>query len=221
MPERLPRVVQVGFNKCATRSLTHLFQGSGHQSVHHKFKRALGKSRNIALMMRDNRDAGRKFLHGFDQYTFYADLMSQTRHETYEAFKEFRRILDDYPDTILLLNTRDRENWIRSRLRHGHGTFAEMVMETNGFSSLGECADFWRRDWAAHLADLRGFMATAPAQLVEFNSDTETAADLVSRLAAYDLDVAAWGETGRSRARGQGRLPRLIGRLNAKRRMRP
>ncbi len=219
---RLPRVVQVGFNKCATRSLTRLFAGSGHRAAHHKFKHPLGlrKSRNIAEMMRANIRAGRKVFAGFEDYTFYADLMLQTRHETWEAFKEFRRILADYPDTILLLNTRDRENWIRSRLRHGHGTFAEMAMQANGLSSLEELADFWRADWDRHLADVRSYMADRPEQLVEFDTDREPVSALIARLPQYRLKEEAWGDTGRSRGRRPGRWREALHRLNARRRMR-
>jgi len=220
MRSTTPRVVQVGFNKCATRSLTNLFAGSGHGSAHHKFKHPLKKSKNIALMIRDNRDAGRKMFDGFDQYVFYADLVSQTKSETYEAFKDFRRILADYPDTILLLNHRDREGWIRSRLKHGHGTFAQMVMSANGFETEEQCTAFWRKDWDQHLADVRAFMASRPGQLVEFNSDTETVDDLIARLPQYDLKAAAWGDVGRSRGRKLGRLSAFIHKVNAKRRVR-
>ncbi len=221
MPENLPKVVQVGFNKCATRSLTDLFAGSGHAAAHHKFKSLFRPSRNIALLMRANIKAGRKVFAGFDQHVFYADLMSQTMGETYEAFKDFRRILADYPGTILLLNHRDRENWIRSRLKHGHGTFLQMYMAANGLKTEADCITFWRRDWDSHLADLRAYMADKPAQLVEFNTDTETVDDLIARLPQYHLKAGAWGDTGRSRGRRMGRLRALIGHWNAKRRMRP
>ncbi len=220
MTKPLPRVVQVGFNKCATRSLTDLFAGSGHLAAHHKFKHTLRKNQNIALLMRENKRRGRPMFEGFDQHVFYADLMSQTKSETYEAFKDFRQILADYPDTILLLNYRDRENWINSRLKHGHGTFAEMAMQANGLKSIEDCADFWRNDWDAHLADVRTFMADYPDQLVEFDTDNETVEDLIARLPAYHLDAKAWGDIGRSRGRRLGRMGAHLKRLNAERKMR-
>ncbi len=220
MSAYLPRVVQVGFNKCATRSLTNLFAGSGHLSAHHKFKHLLAKNQNIALLMRENIRVGRKVFHGFDHHVFYADLMWQSKSETYEAFKDFRRILDDYPDTILLLNTRERENWIKSRATHGHGTFLQMVMQAEGFRAEAECLEFWRQDWEAHLADVRAFMASKPAQLVQFDSDAQSVDDLVAMLPAYHLDASAWGDVGRSRGRKLGPLSAYLKRLNARRKMR-
>jgi len=220
MTSPLPRVVQVGFNKCATRSLTNLFAGSGHLSAHHKFKHLLAKNQNIALMMRENIKAGRKVFDGFDHHVFYADLMWQSKSETYEAFKDFRRILSDYPDTILLLNIRGREAWIKSRVKHGHGTFLAMVMQAEGFASEAECLEFWRQDWEAHLADVRAFMASKPTQLVEFNSDTQSVDELVAMLPAYHLDAQAWGDVGRSRGRKLGLVGAYLKRLNARRKMR-
>jgi len=220
MKNNLPRVVQVGFNKCATRSLANLFTGSGHASAHHKFKPLLGRNRNIAVLMRANQEAGRRMFHGFEDYVFYADLMVQTRSETYEAFKDFRQILADYPDTIFLLNVRNRENWIQSRLKHGHGTFVEMVRETNRFSNRQEVVECWRRDWDTHLSDVRGFMGAHPGQLVEFDTDRESVETLVARLPDYRLDPDAWGEVGRSRGRRQGTVMRRLRALNARRKMR-
>lgn len=220
MADTLPKVFQVGFNKCATRSLTELFARSGHLAAHHKFKPRFGRNRNIAELVRTNVATGRKMFAGFDQYVFYADLMIQTRSETYEVYKDFRRVLEDYPGTILLLNYRDREDWIRSRLKHGHGTFCEMVMEANGFSTRDECADFWRADWDAHLADVRAAMVDRPEQLVEYNIDTQTVDDLVAALPAYKLNPTALDDIGRTRGRNRGRIRQFLSRKNAERRMR-
>jgi len=170
--------------------------------------------------MQQNIAAGRKIFAGFDDYTFYADLMVQTNSETYEAFKDFRCILADYPDAILLLNTRDRGGWVRSRLKHGHGTFLEMTMAANGFASEAECVDFWEKDWDRHLADVRGYMADKPDQLVEFDMDSETAQDLVARFPRYKLNAEAWDDVGRSRGRTMGPVRTTLKRLNAARRVR-
>lgn len=219
MSRSLPKVVQVGFNKCATRSLAELFERSGHRAAHHKFKSILGKNRNIAEMIRGNIAAGHRMFHGFEDYVLYGDLMSQTQTETYEVFKDFRRVLADYPGTILLLTYRDRENWIRSRLKHGHGTFQKQVMAVNGFSTQQDCIDFWRHDWDTHLADLRSFMQEKPGQLVQYNTDTQPIEDLVAALPAYELDAKQWGDVGRSRGRRLGAVSKYLRRKNAERKV--
>jgi hypothetical protein len=195
----LPRVVQIGFNKCGTRSLEQLFQGAGHRVVKYKLRRPFRRSRNAALVMRENLQAGRKIFAGMEDFTFYGDLIYQTKRDSFEPIRCFREILRDYPDTILLLNVRKREDWIRSRLRHGHGEFVRRVMRQRGVSSVDEIADSWRTEWDTHLGEVREFMADRPAQLVEFDLDTDSVEALVERLRDYRLRAEDWGDIGRTR----------------------
>jgi hypothetical protein len=195
----LPRVVQIGFHKCGTRSFQRLFEGAGHPVVQHKVRRRFRPTRNAALIMQENLGAGRKIFTGIEDYTFYAGLIHQTESDSFEPIKHFREMLRDYPDTILLLNVRDREDWIRSRLKHGHGEFAERVMRQRGIATREALADFWRQEWDGHLADVRSFMADRPSQLVEFSLDTGLVEDLVTRLAPYGLKAEDWGDIGRTR----------------------
>lgn len=197
----LPKVVQVGFNKCATRSLAQLFEHSGHRAVHYNTKPRFGFRRHLALLIEKNLADGKKAFSGLEGYVFYSDLVYQSDRRTVEIFKRFREILHDYPDTILLLNTRNREDWIKSRVKHGHGDYIRRVMATNGFRTEEECKEYWRRDWDAHLADVRQFMADKPGQFIEFNIDTDDVDKLVHFFSAYKLDPSAWGDTGRSRGR--------------------
>jgi hypothetical protein len=197
--DRLPRVVQIGFHKCGTRSFQRLFEGAGHKVVQHKLRTPLRPSRNAALRMRENLRAGRKIFAGMEHYTFYAGLIYQTEADCFEPIRHFREIMRDYPDTILLLNLRNREDWIRSRLKHGHGEFAKRVMRQRGIENTEELADTWRQDWDTHIAEVRTFMAGRPAQLVEFNLDTDRVEDLVQRFSAYALKEEDWGDIGRTR----------------------
>lgn len=204
----LPRVVLVGFNKCGTRSFTRLFESAGHKAIHRKIREPWRLRRNAAQMMRNNLAAGRKVFAGLEGYTLYTDLVYQTRRECFEGFRRFREILRDYPDTILLLNLRDREDWIRSRMRHGHGEFATRVMHQRKVDGLEALAQLWRRDWDAHLADVRQFMAAFPTQWVEFDLDTDPVTRLVQQLPGYGLEAADWDDVGRSR--GMQRHPAVL-----------
>lgn len=206
----LPRVVQIGFHKCGTRSLEQLFRGAGHPVVKYKLRRPLRRSRNAGLLMRQNLEAGRKIFAGMEDHVFYADLIYQTESDAFEPIRCFREIMRDYPDTILLLNVRDREDWIRSRLKHGHGEFAQRVMRQRGIDSQEVLADLWRQEWDTHLAEVRAFMADRPAQLVEFDIDNDSVEALVERLSAYGLAAEDWGDIGRTR--GVKRHP-LVARL--------
>lgn len=217
----LPRVVQIGFHKCGTRSLEQLFRGAGHRVVKFKLRRPFRRSRNAALLIRKNLAAGRKAFAGFEDFTFYADLIYQSDEDAFEPIRHFREILRDYPDTILLLNTRQREDWIRSRLKHGHGEFLRRVMRQRGTNSAEEIASAWREEWDTHLADVRSFMTDRPQQLVEFDLDKDPVQVLIERFPAYRLRAEDWGDIGRTRGVRHYPVVAAVKRLWAQVRWRP
>lgn len=204
----LPRVVQIGFHKCGTRSLEQLFRGAGHRVVKFKLRRPFRRSRNAALLIRENLAAGRKAFAGFEDFIFYADLIYQSDHDAFEPIRHFREIMRDYPDTILLLNVRRREDWIRSRFNHGHGEFLRRVMRQRGTDSAEEIVAAWREEWDNHLANVRAFMADRPGQLVEFDLDNDPVQVLVERLPEYCLRAEDWQDIGRTR--GVRRHPLVV-----------
>ena len=206
----LPKVVAIGFNKCATRSLAQLFAAAGHPALHQKvpqrwpFSRASCRRRKLGGIMRTNLEAGRPVFAGVERAVFYGDLIDSNQRFTFDGNGLFREILRDYPDTILLLNWRNREDWIRSRLQHGHGEFALREQRLRRLGSPEELCAIWRAEWDAHLAAVRSFMADRPEQLVEFQIDRDPIEALIARLPAYGLRPEHYGDIGRSRGR---RLP--------------
>lgn len=197
----LPRVVSVGFNKCATRSLAEMFRRAGHRVIHHKVRDRWPVPRRVGAVMRDNLAAGRKVFDSIEEYTFYCDLMVNDGTTTYDGASAFREILRDYPGTILLLNLRDREAWIASRLRHGHGEFAKREMAASGAASEDDLAEIWRNAWDSHVSAVRSYMADYPAQFIEFNLDRDTAEGLAAQLPRYGLNPADFDDIGRTRDR--------------------
>lgn len=198
---RLPKVVAIGFNKCGTRGLGQLFEAAGHKTVHNKLRGTFKISHSIGRLMRDNLDAGRKVFAGAEGYTFYCDLIYSTPEGSYDGNSAFKEILRDYPDSILILNTRDMEAWIKSRLRHGHGQFAQVQMQAYGVQTLDEICDIWRGQWRDHHAQVQDFMADKPDQLIVFDIGKDDIEDLVARLPAYGLAAKDWQDIGRSRDR--------------------
>ncbi len=198
-------MVAIGFNKCATRSFAGLFERSGHPALHQKLPRHRvwppGAPRKLGRLMRLNVEAGRSVFAGVEHYVFYGDLIDSNRRGSFDGNSLFRRILADYPNTILLLNWRDREDWIRSRLRHGHGEFSEREQRLRGLPSLDALCEAWRHDWDQHLAAVRHCMADRPAQLIEFHLDHDRIEQLVQRLPAYGLRPEHFADIGRSRDR--------------------
>ena len=209
-PDRLPRVVAVGFNKCGTRAFAELFRRAGHPTIHHKVRDRLLLPRRIGKVMRDNLAAGRRVFDSVEDYIFYSDLILSDGRMTWDGASAFREILRDYPDTILILNLRDREAWIRSRLRHGHGEFARREMAARGLTRPEDLTAAWRADWEAHVTALRAFMQDRPDQFIEYNLDTDRPESLVSRLPAYRLNPADFSDIGRTRGERMNPLHRRI-----------
>jgi hypothetical protein len=157
--------------------------------------RAKGKS-NLARMMKKNLDTGRKPLHRFERFTFVSDLECYEDGKIWSGFLHFREIDAAYPDTTFLLNTRNKADWLQSRLHHRR--YAERFIQAHGLSGIDACLAIWSQDWDRHLADVRQYFADRPADLVEFNIDTDTVHDLIARLPGYDLDAAAWDHLGQT-----------------------
>lgn len=216
----LPRVVSVGFNKCATRSLAEMFRRAGHRVIHHKVRDRWPVPRRVGAVMRDNLAQGRKVFDSVEGYTFYCDLIVNDGTTSYDGAAAFREILRDYPDTILLLNLRDREAWIASRLRHGHGEFARREMAAHGLPTPEALAELWRQTWDSHVAAVRAHMADHPAQFVEFNLDYDTAEDLAAQFPRYGLNPADFEDIGRTRDREMSKLRRWLKSAVAHRRPR-
>ena len=165
--------------------------------------------------MRDNLSSGRKVFDGVEDYVFYSDLIYSTPTETYEGATAFREILRDYPDTILILNFRDREQWIASRLKHGHGEFMRREMNARGLENQDDLVAQWRSEWDSHLASVRGFMASNPAQLIEFDIDRDEAAKLSEKLPDYNLTPATFQDIGRTRGVERSKLLALVKKVVA------
>lgn len=212
---RLPRVVAVGFNKCGTRAFAELFRKAGHPAVHHKVRDRFLIPRRIGMVMRKNLSEGRKVFDSVDGYTFYCDLIISDGKDVWDGATAFREILRDYPDSILILNLRDREAWIRSRMRHGHGEFAKREMAARGLSRVEDLTGQWRAEWDQHVAAVRHFMRDRPEQFLEYNLDTDTPDMLVSRLSAYRLNAADFQDVGRTRGEQMSALRRWVKTLVA------
>lgn len=206
----LPRVVSVGFNKCATRALAQMFAKAGHRVVHHKLRDRWPVPRRAGAVIMANLEAGRRPFETFEDYVFYCDLMVNDGQRTFDGADAFREIMHYYPETILLLNLRDREAWIKSRLRHGHGEFARREMAARGFSDEASLTEAWRMDWDERILAVRAYMAERPKQFVEFDIDKDSPVDLAAALPEYNLNPADFHDIGNSRTRQLSPLMRRL-----------
>ena len=102
------RIFQIGMFKCGTTSIHRLYLRSGLRSVH------IGTERHLAAQMGANISAGRPIVDGFDFYDVYTD-MNDALEGVYGG-TSYLQMLEDYPGSKFILNTRDTGRWLRSML---------------------------------------------------------------------------------------------------------
>ena len=189
----LPKIFQVGFNKCGTRTLADCFHRSGYRAAHRK----KGK---LADDIMAAKAAGQKPLSNWGNTVLFTDLEKITPTEQIEAYREFEFLDESYPDAYFLLNTRRVDDWLTSRLRHWNGTYFRDYMKHYGTRDPMAVLQRWKDDWVDHLAAVRSYFADRPGKLIEFDLDTDTATDLAARFEGIlTLNPKKWGHRGRTR----------------------
>lgn len=175
---RTTRIFQIGFNKCGTRSLYRFLQRSGIPTAH--FARGL-----LACSIRDNLAAGKKPLAGrIDDWVGFTDMQQVTRDHAIEAVRYFRELYDYYPNSYFILNTRDKEGWIRSRLNHGAGAYARRYARALKLDEeSGAVVARWAEDWDRHHAEVQAFFADKPGRLLVYDIKTDSPQKVVDFLA--------------------------------------
>jgi hypothetical protein len=87
----MKRVIQIGFHCCGTRSLAQLSRTSGYPAANWRVAGPNGKT-NLALVMKNNLEAGRKPLHRIDHYAFLSDRECFEDGKIWSGFLHFCEI---------------------------------------------------------------------------------------------------------------------------------
>ena len=218
---------QIGFNRCGTVSLCRFFRRNGFAAVHHDGGR-------LAIAMDANLRAGRHVLSGYERFEAFFDMSFLRQHIHVEMYKRWDRILEQVPEARFILNLRDVERWVGSRLDMGAWTewrrecpargfglpweaagrrwheriepFRERYRRCHGLADLDEVVAHWKADWRGHAARVR---AGVPAdRLLVFDIERDPP-EALCRFAG--LDEAAARHWGRENA-ALGGLGRAVAR---------
>ncbi len=183
------RIFQIGFGRCGTTSLYRFFRDNGVPSIHHD-KNQL--AHNFVRRMEADEDP---FV-DYPDIVFFSD-MGCSNGAFLEPFRDFRYMLEFYPDAYFILNVRDRQRWLLSR--SNHFKLLRWQGESRGLPTSGDVIAQWGRDWDEHLGDVRGFFANRPDQLLEFDIEKDDPQRLVDFLAAdFLLDAKHYRQSNRS-----------------------
>jgi len=149
------KIFQIGFNKCGTLSIHDFLVENGIRSVHYL-------KGELANKIFDNHKNGIDLLSGLDEFDAFSDMESLTSDKfQYVANDLFKELHQAYPNAIFILNTRNVESWIHSRLKHGGGTYLDRYRCILDKPKAG-IIDFWRSQYEAHVDNVKGYFMQHP-----------------------------------------------------------
>ena len=153
----MQHIFLIGFNKCGTTSFHDFFKANNLTSVH-------WRANTLAMCMYTNmKRRNIPLLSGLEDWTAYSDMIcipgspwgesNSDSHPLIEGCRYFKELEQDYPDSLFILNTRNRDDWIKSRLRHDQGRFAEAYLAAiakDGIKTKEEMIRNWEQLWDTH-----------------------------------------------------------------------
>ncbi|MFM8856634.1 MAG: sulfotransferase [Actinomycetota bacterium] len=184
-----PYVFIVGMNKTATTSLHHFFQDHGWQSVHYDGGR-------LARTMLRNALRGQRVLKGYDhRFRVCADMVVNTRDLRFEANPLFPALDRDYPGAYFILNTRDEDAWVASRLaNYSKGTkmnFVDLECRVSGLKSADEASAKWRTDRREFESRVERYFEGSQ-RFLKLDIDRDDVPQALSHFLAVEFDPNKW-----------------------------
>lgn len=165
----------------------------------------------LALAMYRNLTNSQTLIDGYNGYGSFSDMEFITNTFAFEAFKLYPFIVHQFPNAVFILNTRDKERWVRSRLRHG--SYLKRWMSILDTTSDADVVGFWRRDWDRHHYAVRSFFAGSDARFVEFNIENDESSIIEDAIPELAFDQRDYVHRGATRDKGKRSRDRPGGRL--------
>ncbi len=131
------KIFQIGFNKCATKSLHYFFEQNGYKSFHWKDN----KGRKLDDVLYNNYSKGIDILNSMEEYTFFCDSNFVQRH--------FELLESHFPNAKFIFNIRPMKDWLRSRYNHGGGITRNYYIKKYNVPQ-SEILKFWECEWKLH-----------------------------------------------------------------------
>lgn len=145
-----PKIFLIGFNKCGTTSFHKFFHAQGLKSWHFMLK-----NKYLAVEASQSNDiesCRRTFSHG----QVFSDFTYLTEEEFHEPLDSYRLWREAFPDAYFILNSRDVDSWLNSRMKHRGGTFLSRYMIFSE-QSKEEIVTEWRNKFQSHTENVLSF----------------------------------------------------------------
>lgn len=185
------KVFQIGFNKCGTRTIHHFLHVNGIKSIH-------WDAGDLARRMFRNLVEGDGLVAGYEGYEAFSDMEVVGREFALEAYKLFPILAQQYPEAVFVLNTRDREEWVKSRFNHGRGQYAKRWKSVLKISDDDKLADVWRSDWDRHHDRVHEFFANRSHRFFKFDIAKDSPELFAQAIPDRAVDVSKYQTRGRT-----------------------
>jgi hypothetical protein len=144
----MKKIFQIGFNRCGTRSLCSFFEQNDLKSIH--FDKG-----NIAKTIYKNSRINKPLLSEYEDYDFISDMEFVSNEMIIPGYKYFIKLNEQY-DSVFILNIRNINDWINSRLKHSSGSYLIRYMN-NLNKNKQEVIEYWKEDWYNHINALKNY----------------------------------------------------------------
>lgn len=141
------KIFQIGLNKCGTLSIHNLVKNSGYKSVHWE-KGVIARQIFLNLSM------GAPILNRIDKFDCFSD-MQDTDLNIY-AYRYLEHFYKEYKNSYFILNTRNKDDWLRSRSNHKKGLLLNLSKKQFGLN-VRQTLSLWSLEWDHHHKNVEKF----------------------------------------------------------------
>jgi len=138
-------IFQIGFNKCGTTSIHQFFLNNGIRSVHWE-----GGKIADEIIKNQSTENPLGIYSSFEAFTDF-----ENPYKNYYPHLTHYKLLDEkYPNSIFILNKRNVDDWIISRMNHispNGEKYVDLFRRVNKIETNEKVIEIWRKQWDRHI----------------------------------------------------------------------
>lgn len=204
------KIFQIGFNKCGTSSLYNLFSVYSKPnipSIHwdngnlaYNIHRRLLNQEPVLLDYKD-------IVFFSDMEFIHYDYDDNKKSKIIEAYKYYKIFDIQYPSSKFILNIRDIDKWLMSRLKHvcyfssiQNKTIISHVEDKHTYllyykkiyntDIVQEVVDAWKAEYNEHINNVMQYFADRPEDLLVYNIETDDFSKISNFFNKYDINFS-------------------------------
>lgn len=155
------KIFCIGVHKTGTRSLFKAFKILGLKPLHFKIDDDDSREDCVPEIIDNNYRHDRPLLTGIENYDAHCEMnWPHTNHL-------FKLLDKQYPGSKFILNTREINNWLKSRYRHiANDQLIKNRTKYPGNTLYSLNTELWRQEYKKHHEDVLNYFANRPSDLL-------------------------------------------------------